>query len=141
MPSNNEEASKFLKQAVHAYPELYVARFVVLGEGASEEVIPPRLAQAIGLQIDRSFVAVVPLGGRHTNHLWKLLNDLGIPYATLSDLDMGRHGGGWDRIKNALEQLVEIGVRADQIFALGQDMTEVQLRNELSNWDVGTRKS
>ena len=131
MPSDNEAAAKFLKQAVRAYPELYFARFVVLGEGASEEVILPRLAEALGLQIDRSFVAVVPLGGRHTNHLWRLLNDLGIPYATLLDLDTGRHGGAWGRIKDSLEQLVEIGIRGDQIFAQGQNMNEVQLRAEM----------
>lgn len=131
MPPNNEAAAKFLKQAVRAYPELYFARFVVLGEGASEEVILPRLAEALGLQIDRSSVAVVPLGGRHTNHLWRLLSDLGIPYATLLDLDVGRHGGAWGRIKDSLEQLVAIGVKGDQIFAQGQNMTEIQLRDEI----------
>jgi putative ATP-dependent endonuclease of the OLD family len=87
MPENGEAASKFLRQAVRAYPELYFARFVVLGEGASEEVVLPKLAESIGLQIDRSFVAIVPLGGRHTNHLWRLLKDLCIPFATLLDLD------------------------------------------------------
>ena len=59
-PSAEEEASKFIREAVRTYPELYFARFVVLGEGASEEVVLPRLAEAMGLDIDRSFVAVVP---------------------------------------------------------------------------------
>ncbi|WP_312841738.1 ATP-dependent endonuclease [Sinorhizobium psoraleae] len=68
-----------MREAVRTYPELYFARFVVLGEGASEEVVLPRLAEAMGLDIDRSFVAVVPLGGRHVNHLWRLLTDLDIP--------------------------------------------------------------
>jgi len=116
LPPNQEEASKFVREAVRTYPELYFARFVVLGEGASEEVVLPRLAEAMGLDIDRSFVAVVPLGGRHVNHLWRLLADLDIPYATLLDLDWGRDGGGWGRIKTACAQLLEIGVDPQAIF-------------------------
>jgi len=88
----------------------------VLGEGASEEVVLPRLADALGFAIDRSFVAVVPLGGRHVNHLWRLLTDLDIPHATLLDLDWGRAGGGWGRIKTACAQLLENGVSPRALF-------------------------
>lgn len=116
LPQGLEEESKFVREAVRAYPELYFARFVVLGEGATEEVVIPRLAEALGFDIDRSFVAVVPLGGRHVNHLWRLLGGLDIPYATLLDLDWGREGGGWGRIKNACTQLLENGVTAHAIF-------------------------
>ncbi|EKP0279232.1 AAA family ATPase [Aeromonas bestiarum] len=116
LPVGLEDESKFIREAVRAYPEIYFARFVVLGEGASEEVVIPRLAEALGLDIDRSFVAVVPLGGRHVNHLWRLLTELDIPYATLLDLDWGREGGGWGRIKNACVQLMEIGVAPQAIF-------------------------
>lgn len=116
LPPIADEASKFVREAVRTYPELYFARFVILGEGASEEVVLPRLAEALGLDIDRSFVAVVPLGGRHVNHLWRLLVDLDIPHATLLDLDYGRAGGGWGRIKTACAQLMENGVRPDQLF-------------------------
>ncbi|THG81557.1 DUF2813 domain-containing protein [Pseudomonas sp. A-1] len=116
LPEGQEEASKFVREAVLTYPELYFARFAVLGEGASEEVVLPRLATAMGLDIDRSFVAVVPLGGRHVNHLWRLLNDLEIPHATLLDLDWGRDGGGWGRVKTACTQLLEIGITPQSIF-------------------------
>ena len=116
LPEGEEEASKFVREAVRTYPELYFARFAVLGEGASEEVVLPRLADALGLAIDRSFVAVVPLGGRHVNHLWRLLTDLDIPYATLLDLDRGRAGGGWGRIKTACTQLLENGVSPRALF-------------------------
>ncbi|MCG5076502.1 ATP-dependent nuclease [Paraburkholderia tagetis] len=116
LPEGQEDASKFIREAVHAYPELYFARFAVLGEGASEEVVLPRLGEAMGFDIDRSFVAVVPLGGRHVNHLWRLLSGLDIPYATLLDLDWGRDGGGWGRIKTACTQLIEIGVAPQAIF-------------------------
>ena len=132
MPENDEAAAKFLRQAVRAYPELYFARFVVLGEGASEEVVLPQLAESIGLQIDRSFVAIVPLGGRHTNHLWRLLKDLCIPFATLLDLDWGRHGGGWGRIKTTYEQLLQIGTSPDMLFGQ-QGMTPKKVAEALAS--------
>lgn len=116
LPVDEEEASKFIREAVRTYPELYFARFVVLGEGASEEVVLPRIAEAMRFDIDRSFVAVVPLGGRHVNHLWRLLTDLDIPYATLLDLDWGRAGGGWGRIKTTCAQLLETNVTPQAIF-------------------------
>jgi putative ATP-dependent endonuclease of the OLD family len=61
---------------VRAYPELYFASLVVLCEGDSEEIVLPRLATPLGLPLDRRFVSVVPLGGRHVNHFWRLLRDL-----------------------------------------------------------------
>jgi putative ATP-dependent endonuclease of the OLD family len=118
LPEGEEDASKFVREAVRTYPELYFARFAVLGEGASEEVVLPRLADALGFAVDRSFVAVVPLGGSHVNHLWRLLSDLDIPYATLLDLDWGRAGGGWGRIKTACTQLLENGVAPHALFGI-----------------------
>jgi hypothetical protein len=116
LPENDEDTAKFVREAVRTYPELYFARFVILGEGASEEVVLPRLAEALDLPIDRSFVAMVPLGGRHVNHLWRLLGDLAIPYATLLDLDWGRDGGGWGRIKTSCEQLLAVGRTSTEVF-------------------------
>jgi hypothetical protein len=112
LPTDTNEAAKYVREAVRTYPELYFASFVVLGEGSSEEVVIPRVAEAMGLEIDRSFVAVVPLGGRHVNHLWRLLAGLGIPHATLLDLDMGRNGGGWGRIRDVCRELLAIGIDA-----------------------------
>jgi putative ATP-dependent endonuclease of the OLD family len=134
LPVGQEEASKFVREAVRTYPELYFARFAVLGEGASEEVVLPRLAEAMGLDIDRSFVAVVPLGGRHVNHLWRLLTDLDIPYATLLDLDWGRDGGGWGRIKTTCTQLLEIGVPPQAIF--GQHLNAAGPAANLAAFDT-----
>lgn len=116
MPAELEDASKYLREAVRSYPELYFAKFVVLGEGATEEVVIPRLSKAMGVEIDRSFVAVVPLGGRHVNHMWKLLNALDIPHATLLDLDWGRQGGGWGRVKTVLRQLIANGTPPSALF-------------------------
>lgn len=116
LPIGDEDASKFIREAVRAYPELYFARYVILAEGATEEIVLPMLAKAMDFPIDRSFVAVVPLGGRHVNHLWRLLRGLQVPFATLLDLDWGRSGGGFGRIKTALEQLLDMGLTGAELF-------------------------
>ncbi|WP_283195110.1 AAA family ATPase [Rhizobium sp. AN80A] len=100
------DAHKFVQEAVQAYPELYFARYVVLGEGDSEEVVLPRLISAAGTKIDDASISVVPLGGRHVNHFWRLLYGLEIPFATLLDLDLSRHEGGWGRIRYVCKQLL-----------------------------------
>jgi putative ATP-dependent endonuclease of the OLD family len=98
LPENNKEANQYVRLAIRAYPELYFARFVILGEGDSERLVITRIAEAMGVQLDPSFVPIVPLGGRYVSHFWRLLNDLHIPHATLLDLDLGRTHGGADLI-------------------------------------------
>lgn len=107
LPKNNLDAHKYIRLAVKAYPELYFARFVILGEGDSEKLIIPHIAEIFGINLDPSFVPVVPLGGRYVDHFWKLLNSLEIPYATLLDLDKGRQHGGEKIIDNVFEKLQE----------------------------------
>ena len=80
-----------MREAVEAFPELYFARLVILGEGDSEQVVLPRMLEAAGVLLDLRCVSVVPLGGRHVNHFWRLLSSLDIPYLTLLDLDTARH--------------------------------------------------
>lgn len=108
LPEEPEEASRYVRLAVKAYPELYFARFVILGEGDSERFIIPRLAEKMGISLDPSFVPVVPLGGRFVNHFWHLLNDLGIPHATLLDLDLGRQHGGSKILQKCFKNLENI---------------------------------
>ena len=109
MPTDEVEAAKFVRSAMLAFPELYFARFVLLVEGDSERIVLPKLAEALDLFVDPSFVAIVPLGGRHVQHFWRLLSGLAIPHATLLDLDLGRDGGGYGRIKTTLQNLLAIG--------------------------------
>lgn len=109
LPADATEAAKFVRGALLAYPEIYFARFALLVEGDSERIVLPRLAEALDLLIDPAFVAIVPLGGRHVQHFWRLLSDLEIPHATLLDLDAGREGGGYGRVKTAIENLIAIG--------------------------------
>jgi putative ATP-dependent endonuclease of OLD family len=107
LPEAPDEAHKFVREAVQAFPEVYFSRLVVLGEGDSEEIVLPRLLQAKGAPVDESAVAIAPLGGRHVNHFWRLLSALQIPYLTLLDLDVARYAAGWGRIKIVNEQLAK----------------------------------
>ncbi|MFA9459404.1 ATP-dependent nuclease [Thiohalorhabdus sp. Cl-TMA] len=109
LPSDDQEASQYIRLAVQAYPEIYFARFVILGEGDSERFIIPRVAEAMGIPLDPSFVPVVPLGGRYVTYFWNLLSDLGIPFATLLDLDLGRAHGGVATLHDVISKLTEAG--------------------------------
>jgi len=107
LPYKTDEAHKFVREAVQAFPEIYFSRLVVLGEGDSEEIVLPRLFRAKGAPVDESAVTIAPLGGRHVNHFWRLLAALEIPYFTLLDLDVSRYQGGWGRIKYVNDKLKE----------------------------------
>lgn len=133
LPKEKDDAYKYVKEAVRAYPELYFSKLVILGEGDSEEIVLQRLAESFGIHADRSFVAIVPLGGRYVNHFWRLLSDLAIPFITLLDLDRERSGGGWGRIKYACIQLTEVGIHREKLFTIadGHEKTRV-----LSNEDI-----
>ena len=107
LPESTDDAHKFVREAVQAFPEIYFSRLVVLGEGDSEEIVLPRLLQVKGAPVDESAVTIAPLGGRHVNHFWRLLSALQIPYLTLLDLDVARYAAGWGRIKYVNDQLVK----------------------------------
>lgn len=83
LPPVADDAHKFVTQAVKAFPEIYFSRLIVLGEGDSEEIVLPRLFEARGVPVDESAITIAPLGGRHVNHFWRLLEKLNIPYVTL----------------------------------------------------------
>lgn len=143
LPDDTEEAFKYVREAVRAYPELYFASVVVLGEGASEEVVLPRIARSLDLDVDPRFVAVVPLGGRHVRHFWRLLTDIGTPYVTLVDLDNERHGGGWGRIHDLLCELLDLGLdpkkvrgglTADELKGIRTWQPEPIACEELASW-------
>jgi len=122
-PESEMDAHKFLREGLLSNPEVYFARFVVLGEGASEDIVLPKIFEAAGLPMDESGIVLAQLGGRHVNYLWKLLSDLEIPYATLLDLDLGRHQGGWGRLRYAAQQLLQVGVKVNNI-------------DQIPKWDV-----
>lgn len=141
LPSGLGEDAKFVRGAMLAYPELYFARFVLLVEGDSERVVLPRLAEALDLLIDPAFVAIVPLGGRHVQHFWRLLAQLEIPYATLLDLDLGRAGAGFGRIKTAIENLIERGVPKAELLKTDKGVLSDAELSKMHTWqDAEDRK-
>lgn len=132
-----EAQYKYIKEAVKAYPELYFAKLVILGEGDSEEIILPKLWGAAHEGADVSGISFVPLGGRHVNHFWRLLNDLQIPHITLLDLDRERTGGGWGRIKYALTQLIQNGIDRNTLLTVDGNTLSAEDLAQMSAWDNG----
>ncbi|MFC6486919.1 ATP-dependent nuclease [Nitratireductor sp. GCM10026969] len=134
------DAHKFVREAVQAFPELYFSRYVILGEGDSEEVVLPRLISAAGTKIDDASISVVPLGGRHVNHFWRLLHGLEIPFVTLLDLDLARFDGGWGRVRYACQQLLAYadvnatGLTADHIKKFTAWNAEPRLMADTGGW-------
>ena len=142
LPRSIDESYKYIKGAIQAYPELYFAKLVVLGEGDSEELLLPKFFDLLGKEIDSSQISIVPLGGRHVNYFWKLLNSLKIPYITLLDFDNERYGGGWGRIKYISQHLYELNTEFQEWFnTQGLDFNEIGAREcesmedkRLINW-------
>jgi putative ATP-dependent endonuclease of OLD family len=130
LPPETDEAHKYVREAVQAYPELYFSRLVVLGEGDSEEIVLPRLFHAFEIGTDQDSISVVPLGGRHVNHFWRLLGSLEIPHLTILDLDLARFQGGWGRVRYASQQLLKLPSPPPTLTQ--------QLIDQLPAWNSGT---
>lgn len=135
LPDKTDDAFKYIKEAVCAYPELYFARLVIFGEGDSEKIILSRILELLGSEFDLDSygISIVPLGGRHVNYFWKLLNQLNIPHITLLDLDLERNTGGWQRIKYVIDQLIENGHDREEFVE--EINSEAQLSN-MNNWEI-----
>lgn len=124
----SDESFKYVREAVRGFPELYFARLVVLGEGPSEEIVLKRLFEASGTPLDTHFISVVPLGGRHVNHFWRLLHELQIPFITLIDLDREKEGAGWGRVQYVRDQLVHrFGAKHEALCFKGSGETTHRL--------------
>ena len=136
-----QDQYKYIKEAVKAYPELYFAKLVILGEGDSEEIVLPKFFDVNGNNLDASGISIVPLGGRHVNHFWRLLNDLKIPHITLLDLDREREGGGWGRIKYVLKQLIKNGYSRKELLRVKDGILTDERLEGMNTWDVKSVKS
>ena len=138
LPDDEKEPEqfKFVKEAVLSYPELYFAKLVVLGEGDSEEIIIKKMIELKKESVDSSEISIVPLGGRHVNHFWRLLKDLEIPFITLLDLDRERYGGGWERIKYAIQQLMKIGCDKNSLLNTSEGILSDENLKNMHTWDV-----
>ncbi|MBS0027212.1 AAA family ATPase [Chitinophaga sp. 22321] len=136
LPEKTSEAYKYVKEAVHNYPEIYFARLVVIGEGDSEEVIFNRMMGVMDVDFDDNIISFAPLGHRFVNHIWKLLETLHIPYVTLLDLDIEREGGGWGRVKYALQQLIQIGVNKKKLLGIEGGILSDSELDKMHTWTL-----
>ena len=109
LPDGATEAGKYIREAIRAHPELYFARFVVLGEGDSERLVLPKLAAARGMHIDQSFVAELPARRPAHQPLLATPQPARHPSRHSCYFDYGRDGGGEGRIRDACQRLLEIG--------------------------------
>ena len=121
LPEEASDVYKYVKEAVHNFPEMYFAKLVVIGEGDSEEVIINKLTEVLEYDFDDNLITFAPLGHRFVHHIWKLLSALKIPYVTILDLDFDRYGGGWGRIHYGLSQLIDIGVPRNKLLTVKGD--------------------
>lgn len=138
LPDEEDEAHKYVKEAVTCYPEIYFARLVVFGEGDTESIIIPKAIETLGSKIDSCGISVVPLGGRFVNHFWKLLYEIEIPFITLLDLDSERAKGGWGTIKYVINQLIQNGISFDDICA-DTGLTQSDL-NSMHTWPLNSKE-
>jgi len=129
LPDKEDETYKYVKEAIHNFPEMYFAKLVVIGEGDSEEVIISKLTETLEYDFDDNLITFAPLGHRFVHHIWKLLKALKIPYITILDLDIEREGGGWGRIRYAIEQLIKVGIPPEDLLTLSDG--KVLLREEV----------
>lgn len=138
LPDEEKQSNqfKYVKEAILAYPELYFAKLVILGEGDSEEIIIKKMVELKDKSVDSSEISIVPLGGRHVNHFWRLLSDLEIPFVTLLDLDRERDGGGWGRIKYAIKQLIVNGKNKDELLAIEGEVLSDEKLDSMHEWKV-----
>lgn len=142
--SSKTDEYKYFKEAVWAYPELYFARLVILCEGDTEQIIIPKAIKTVLDDVDSCGISVVPLGGRHINHFWRLLKSLDIPYITLLDLDTERQTGDWARIKYIIDQLIVFGIKKRKLITEDEETSfelmhtwtvdNIEDRELLSTW-------
>lgn len=135
-PTKQDEAYKYIKEAVQNYPEIYFAKLVVIGEGDSEDVLFNKLMQTNSVDFDDNIITFAPLGHRFVNHIWKLLDQLSIPHVTLLDLDVERDGGGYGRVKYIIGELIKIGVSDKKLLATANDGT-IDLET-MGTWTVNS---
>jgi hypothetical protein len=66
-----------------------------------------------------------------------LLEELHIPYITLLDLDIAREGGGWGRVKYALQQLIKIDVCKKELLEIegGKFLSDEELE-KMHTWSL-----
>ncbi|WP_236793330.1 ATP-dependent endonuclease [Amycolatopsis sp. GM8] len=86
--------------------ELVFARRVLLVEGFAEQVLVPKLAEALGMNLDKLGISVCAIHGTHFASYIKFCNALEIPWAVFTDGDV--NGDGISQGDRRADSLVDL---------------------------------
>ncbi|MEU7525971.1 AAA family ATPase [Saccharothrix sp. NPDC042600] len=81
--------------------ELVFARRVLLVEGFAEQVLVPKLAEAIDINLDKHGISVCAIHGTHFTAYAKFCEALGIPWAIFTDGDIDKEGKSQGQLRAA----------------------------------------
>lgn len=109
--------------------ELVFARKVVLVEGFAEQVLVPRMAAALGMDLDKLGISVCAIHGTHFSSYVRFCNALRIPWALFTDGDVDKHGvsQGHRRAADLLATLDVHGNPTDHGIFVGDTTFEYDL--------------
>lgn len=110
--------------------ELVFARRVLLVEGFAEQVLVPRLAQAVGMDLDKLGISVCAIHGTHFSSYVRFCDALRIPWALFTDGDAVHDSGlsqGRRRATDLMAQLNADGDPADHGIFVGATTFEYDI--------------
>jgi putative ATP-dependent endonuclease of OLD family len=109
--------------------ELVFARCVLLVEGFAEQVLVPRLALALDIDLDKLGISVCAIHGTHFDSYIKFCEALEMPWAVLTDGDADKSPGvrGSARAAGLVDLLGRSGEPADHGIFVGTQTFEYDL--------------
>lgn len=102
MPDDETEKA-YIAEVLDTFPELLTADTIIFTASASDRIILEKFARLSGIDFFINNIASVPLAGKSVSSLWKIAEQLKIPYVTLLDLDHQHPGGDWEQISAVLD--------------------------------------
>lgn len=109
--------------------ELVFARRVLLVEGFAEQVLVPRLAQVLGMDLDKLGISVCAIHGTHFDSYIRFCSSLQIPWAVFTDGDNDKESAkrGSARAARLLELLDAAGTPAERGIFVGTQTFEYDI--------------
>lgn len=108
--------------------ELVFAQRVLLVEGYAETVLVPRIADAMGIDLDKRGISVCSINGTHFGTYARYLYALGTPWAVLTDGDPDKQVTGARRVELLLDRL---GVAGEDPKSHGIFIGDVTLEQDV----------
>lgn len=101
--------------------ELVFARRVLLVEGFAEQVLLPKLAKSLDMDLDKLGISVCAIHGTHFGAYAQFCEALGIPWAVVTDGDIDKNGlsNGETRARALVDLLDETGEPAEHGIFVG----------------------